>query len=194
MFDHRFRPSMLTSMLVFALVFASAFLSGCGPNKELRAFTAGAELLEELGQKARDQVLAERREALDAAASDAMAAGITGDQLKQEVEIAARQWDVNGGSRRIDLVNGFIGAKDLYVRAVLAAASKEKPSWSDARKLLRDALDAYQALRAVGLEKLPEVPDAVAKLVTIVPWRDYQQHPPEATFARRAPTAVAVGA
>lgn len=194
MFDRVFRRLSLTWVLTCALVFASAFLSGCGPNGNLRAFTASASLMEDLGQKARDEVLAERRTVLDAAAADAMAAGITGAQLQQEIEAAARAWDANGGKRRVELVNGFIAAKDLFVRGVLAAASKEKPSWSEARTLLRDALAAYQALRAVGLERLPEVPDSVVKLVTLSAWPDYQRHPPTATFERRPASAVAVGA
>lgn len=191
----RFRPpSFIVICAAFVLAALCTTTSGCGSGTgQLRAFTAGAAILDEYALTARTAVLDERQAALNAAAADARAAGISDEALlRQEVEAAARAWDANGGKRRIDLVNGFVAAKDALVRAVLLEASKDKPTWSDARVLLRDALHAYQALRAVGLERLPAIPPAVADLVTVRPWREYVRPPVQ--YAERVPrpaTAVA---
>lgn len=156
----------IRSLIAIGLVLGLTACSACAPsNASLKGHSYAAETLDTLAADAKETVLEMRQVELDRAAADARTIGLTGDELRAAVERAAAKYDAGPA---LPAVNAFIAAKDAYVRTVLAAASKDKPSWVEAKRVLKDVVDAYANMRkALGEPaKLPPVPDAIAKLLT----------------------------
>lgn len=168
----------MTNLLrpVFALMLAATLIGcqGCAPsNAALKNHSIAAQTVDDVATEAREMVLELRETELTEAAAQAKADGGDPVDIKLAVERAAATFDAGPA---IPAVNAFIAAKDLYVRTVLATASKDKPTWSEAKAMLKDVVDAYANLRhALGdPEKMPPLPDVIAKLLTraATPWRE----------------------
>jgi len=157
-----FRPIRTLALVVMLAIV------GCGAcatsNTALRGHSLAAQTLDDLAAGAKVTALDMRQAALDKAAVDAHKAGKMGDELTAEVQKAAVAFDAGPV---IGAVNAFIATKDLYVRAVLVAASKDSPTWADVKPMLRGAIAAYTAMRdALGKpDKMPPVPTAITDLL-----------------------------
>lgn len=130
-------------------------LVACG-GSGLKAHSYAAQTLDDVAQVARETALERRAETLEAAGAKAKADG--GD-VDEAVAAAAV-----GYQSKIDAVNGFIHAKDLYVRAVLLAAGQDKPNLATLVPVLRDALGSYAGVRAL-YPALPDIPAPIKELV-----------------------------
>jgi hypothetical protein len=155
----------LRLLVPLSLVVVAACASCAPSNTALKRHSHAAELLDDLATDARELVLEQRQAELDQAAAAARARGLAGDELRAAVERAAADFD---DGPAIGAVNTLVAAKDVYVRAVLAAAADDAPSWAELRPILRDVVDAYHALRlALGSpDAMPPVPDVVANLLS----------------------------
>lgn len=158
-----FRPLVLATML--AVVGCSACASS---NTALKAHTTAAQTLDDVAQEATGLVMADRQHALDVAVEQAKADGLDPIALRAAVERAAAAYDAGP---TIPAVNALVAAKDAYVRAVLIDAGKDEPTWQNAKRLLRDFVDAYTNLRkALGEPKSwPALPPAIAALLSYAP-------------------------
>lgn len=157
--------------IALALTLAVVGCSACtSSNTALRAHTTAATTLDDVVQEASELVLADRQHALDVAVTQAKADGLDPIALKAAVERAAATYDAGPA---IPAVNALAAAKDAYVRAVLMDAGQDKPTWSNAKRLLKDVVDAYANLRkALGdPKKMPELPSAIAALLSYAPPR-----------------------
>lgn len=160
---------MKTWILALGLALAAVGCSACtSSNTALKAHTTAASTLDDVAQEATELVLADRQHALDVAVTQAKADGLDPIALKASVERAAATYDAGPA---IPAVNAFVAAKDAYVRAVLMDAGKDEPTWSNAKRLLKDVVDAYTNLRkALGdPKKMPELPSAIAALLSYAP-------------------------
>lgn len=143
-------------------------LTACGScassNTALKAHSHAAETLDDLANDAREIVLDLRQHALDDAVTRATSGGLRGPELDAVVIQAAATFDKGPA---VGAVNAFIHAKDLYVRAVLAGASKDSPSWETVKPMLADVVSAYNAMRdALGKpDNMPVLPDAINQLL-----------------------------
>lgn len=161
-----FRP--IRALILFTM-FAVVGCGACAPsNAALRAHSFAAQTLDDLATGAKSTALDMRQAVLDKAAVDAHKAGLMGDALTAEVQKAAAVFDTGPV---IGTVNAFISTKDIYVRAVLVAASKDTPTWVDVKPMLRGALAAYAAMRdALGKpDKMPPIPAAISNLIAYMP-------------------------
>jgi len=153
--------------LALAALIALVGCASCAPsNAALRGHSHAAQTLDDLAAGAKATVLDLRQAELDKAAVKAHEAGKMGPELEAAVKEAAAGFDKGPA---IGAVNAFVAAKDLYVRAVLVAASKDPPTWSDVKPMLRGVIDAYTAMRdALGKpDKMPPIPSAIAELLSI---------------------------
>lgn len=152
-------------------LFAMLAVVGCGAcatsNATLRGHSLAAQTLDDFATGAKATALDMRQAVLDKAAVDAHKAGLMGDALTAEVKKAAVTFDAGPV---IGAVNAFIATKDIYVRAVLVAASKDTPTWADVKPMLRGAIAAYTAMRdAFGKpDKMPPIPTAISDLLAYV--------------------------
>lgn len=159
---------ILIPIRTFALATMIALVgcSACAPsNAALRGHSTAAQTLDDLADDAKKTVLELRQVELDKAAVAAHDAGLMGNALTAEVQKAATKFD---SGPAIGAVNAFIAAKDLYVRGVLMAASKDPPSWTTVKPILKDVIAAYNAMReALGKpDKMPPIPPAIAELLS----------------------------
>lgn len=136
--------------IAFVIVFAA-----CG-GTSLKAHSYAAQTLDDVAKVARATALEQRGEALEAAGERAQEQGA---DVAEAVAAAAVAYQ-----RRIDAVNGYIAAKDLYVRAVLLAAGQDKPNLATLVPVLRNALGAYAGVRAL-YPGLPAIPTPIKELV-----------------------------
>jgi len=152
---------LLPLFLVLGLTACSSCVSS---NSALKAHSHAAETLDDLANDAKETVLELRQRALDDAVARATSEGLRGPELDALVTQAAGDFDKGPA---VSSVNAFIHAKDLYVRAVLASASKDKPTWDTVKPMLRDVIAAYNAMRdALGRpDKMPAIPDAISQLI-----------------------------
>lgn len=147
-----------------ALIIALAACGGCASsNTALKAHTTAAQTLDDVADQAKELALADREQALTQAATQAK---VNGADVTKAVTDAAAAYDAGP---TIPAVNAFVAAKDAYVRAVLMDAGKDEPTWTNARRLLKDVVDAYTNLRAAlgNPEKMPKLPVAIASLLTM---------------------------
>lgn len=159
-------PRYMRPGIALAITLALVGCSACATtNSGLKSHTTAAQTLEEVADEARQYVLDDRKAELEKVAAQAVADKLDPVQLEAAVKAAAATYD---DGPKVASVNAFIAAKDLYVRAVLQAASKDTPSWSQAKAMLKDVVDAYTNLRqALGNPKaMPPLPDAIAALLS----------------------------
>ena len=140
---------------VAAGIVLGLLLSACG-GTSLKAHSYAATTLDYVARVARETALEDRGEKLQAAGEQAQA---DGKDVTEAVNAAAVKYQA-----RIDAVNGYIAAKDLYVRAVLLAAGQDKPSFATLLPVLRNAIAAYAGVRAL-YPSLPDIPDPIKELV-----------------------------
>lgn len=157
--------------IVLAACLALTACTGCGAttSASLRAHDTAAGLFEDVAHDAKDIVLERRQVELNKAAELARDEGLPAPEVLVRVQAAADTYDAANATREA-AVNAFINAKSAYVRTVLALGAKERPSWTEAKALLHDVVDAYKNLRAVlnYPPSLPEVPDVVARMLSAV--------------------------
>ena len=155
----------MTPLMRFAMVLMLGAAACASNPNALKAHTSAAETLDDLAGDAKVLVLEDRHAELDAVAESAFTDNATPEELAAAVRAAAKAYD---DGPKISAVNTLIAAKDLYVRAVLHAASEDKPSWTEAKAMLKDVIDAYSNLRKLLGEPaaMPKVPEAIAKLLT----------------------------
>jgi hypothetical protein len=156
---------LVRPLIVLGLILGVA-CSSCAPsNSALKKHSHAAELLDDVAGEAREAVLELRKEKLDGAVAAARAEGRAPDEVRARAVAAAAEFD---DGPAVAAVNTFVEAKQAYVRAVLAAARDDDPSWSEVKVILGHVVNAYSALRlALGSpERLPPIPDVVALLLS----------------------------
>lgn len=131
------------------------FMFACG-GSSVKHHSYAAQTLDDLAQVAKKTALTERAEALRGAG---LAAQVKGENVADAVAAAALEYQ-----KRIAVVNGFIAAKDVYVRAVLVALSKEA-DLSTIVPLLQKALVAYEGVRALFNNSVPAIPASVKEMI-----------------------------
>lgn len=152
----RSAASLTAAMLVAAL----AACSSCATSSTaLRAHSHVAQTLDDVGVQARTVVLELRQGKIDDAIASAQ-------QSNADPVLAAHRAgaDFDAGPW-LPAFNGYVAAKDAYVRAVLLAAQVDKPDWDTARPALNDVVLAYGNLRTATGDKLPPIPEVVLKLL-----------------------------
>jgi hypothetical protein len=137
------------------LALVALFLFACG-GSSVKHHSYAAQTLDDLALAAKKTAMTERGEALREAG---MAAHAKGMDVAEAVAAAALAYQ-----KRIDVVNGFISAKDVYVRAVLAALAKDT-DLSTILPILQKALIAYEGVRALFKNTVPAVPAPVKEMV-----------------------------
>lgn len=137
------------------LSLVALFLFACG-GASVKHHSYAAQTLDDLAQVAKKTAMTERGEALREAG---LAAQAKGENVAEAVAAAALEYQ-----KRIDVVNGFIAAKDVYVRAVLAALAKDA-DLSTILPILQKALVAYEGVRALFKNAVPAVPAPVKEMV-----------------------------
>jgi hypothetical protein len=131
------------------------FFSACG-GSSVKHHSYAAQTLDDLAQVARETSMTERGDALRKAG---LAAQAEGKDVNEAVTAAALTYQ-----NRIDAVNGFIAAKEVYIRAVLAAISKDT-DLQTILPILRKALEAYAGVQAFFKDTVPAVPSPVKEML-----------------------------
>lgn len=137
------------------LSLVALFLFACG-GSSVKHHSYAAQTLDDLAQVAKKTVLTERDAALREAG---LAAQAKGENVADAVAAAALVYQ-----KRVDAVNGFIAAKDAYVRAVLAALAKDT-DLATVLPILQKALEAYEGVRALLKDTVPAVPGPVKEMI-----------------------------
>lgn len=157
----------------FIVLWIAVAVAACAPsNSALRGHSHAAQTLDSIAADAKETVLELRQAALDKVARDGKASGLDEPELRRAVVLAASQFDQGP---QIHAVNAFVAAKDAYVRAVLAAASVDPPTWTTAKAVLKDVVAAYSELRAAldNPRRLPPIPQAIVDLLA---WHAAQEN------------------
>lgn len=131
------------------------FLAACG-GSAVKHHSYAAQTLDDLAKVAKDTAMAQREEALRTAGLEAQAKG---QNVEEAVAAAALTYQ-----KKIDVVNGYIAAKDIYVRAVLAAIAKDA-DLATILPILQKALVAYAGVRALFKDDVPAVPEPVKEML-----------------------------
>ena len=131
------------------------FLVACG-GSAVKHHSYAAQTLDDLARVAKETALAQREAALRDAG---LAAQAKGENVSDAIAAAALTYQ-----KRIDVVNGYIAAKDIYVRAVLAAIAKDA-DLATVVPMLQKALIAYKAVQALFKDDVPEVPAPVKEML-----------------------------
>lgn len=137
------------------LTVVTLVLVACG-GSSVKHHSYAAQTLDDLAQVARETAMTERGNALQKAG---LAAHAEGKDVQEAVAAAALTQE-----KRIDVVNGFIAAKDAYVRAVLAAISKDA-DLKTILPILQKALTAYAGVQALFKDSVPAVPAPVKEMI-----------------------------
>lgn len=137
------------------LTLVACVLVACG-GSSVKHHSYAAQTLDDLAQVARDTAMTERDEVLRTAG---LAANADGKDVQEAVAAAALRYQ-----KRIDVVNGFIAAKDAYVRAVLAALAKDT-DLKTILPILQEALTAYESVRVLFKDSVPTVPAPVKEML-----------------------------
>lgn len=131
------------------------FLVACG-GSAVKRHSYAAQTLDDLALTAKSTAMTQREAVLRKAGEDAIAAGTN---VNEAIEAAALAYQT-----KINAVNAFIAAKDLYIRAVLAAINKDA-DLGTILPMLKDALAAYANLQAVFKDDIPPIPGPVKEML-----------------------------
>ena len=147
------KPSKSVALIAIILI----LLAACG-DSALKRHSYAAQTLDDLAGVARRESLALREKTLREAGERALAAGST--DIRSSVELAATEFQP-----KIDAVNAFVSAKNIYIRAVLLVAQQEEPGFDDLVIVLRNAIDVYEGVRAALGSTIPPIPPIVKELI-----------------------------
>ena len=138
---------MPLSILLFA------FLSACS-GSAIRHHSYAAQTLDDLAKVAKETVMADREATLRAAGLAA-----EGRNVEEAVAAAAMAYQ-----KKVDVVNSYIAAKDIYVRAVLAAINKDVDV-KTILPILHKGVIAYAGVKALFKDAVPDLPKPVKEML-----------------------------
>lgn len=154
----RTQRNVVTRILAAGIMLSLSACSHSAKPMPILVHSYAYTILDVTAAAAKSIVLAERMDAINAAADKAQH---NGENVTAAVTVAAAAFDAPGG--KLATLDAFITAKDTYRDAVVAA--KDGTTWEEAKVDLRAAMMAYDALRSALPGKLPEVPAEVRKLL-----------------------------